>query len=133
MTMTLLRPSRWVETFTGRRKDTADIKRREVKNDIAALLRDLPALIEIEQQTFELRAKSPAAVKHGLMVRKVFDDLLTAARQADKFIGRRAQKTREAAWFGDALWIAMRLRMLGEKGDLAVGLTRPISNLCWST
>ena len=109
---------------TVRRKDTADIKRRAVKNDIEALLRNLPALIEIERRTFELWANSPSTVKHGLLLRKVFDDLLSAAQQADKFLGRTAKRRREANWFGDALWIAARLQMLGEKSDRAVGLTK---------
>lgn len=104
--------------------DTADISRRAVKNDIAALLRDLPTLIETELRNFELRANSSAAKAHGLTVRKAFADLLSAAQQADKFLGRRAQRRRETAWFGDALWIAAHLRMLGEKNGQTVGLTK---------
>jgi hypothetical protein len=109
---------------TVRAEDDAAIVRTAVKADIAALLCHLPKLIELQRQDFELAPKLPAAVQHGLTVLKVFDDLLAATRQADKFLGRTGPKLRIAPWFSDALWIAVWLRALGEKSGAEVGLTK---------
>jgi hypothetical protein len=105
-------------------EDAAAIVQANVKGSISALIRDLPVLVELQQQDRQMAPTTPGAVSHGLTVQRVFDDLLTAAQQADKFLGRRRQRVRVAAWFPDALWIATYLRMLGEKAEKKVGLTK---------
>jgi hypothetical protein len=109
---------------TLRAVDTAIMARTEVKANINELLRNLPSLIELQQQDFELAPKTPGAVQHGTTVLHIFNDLLAAAQRADKFLGRTARPGRVAAWFSDALWIATYLRMLGERAGIPVGLTK---------
>jgi hypothetical protein len=109
---------------TVRAQDKAGPAHKKVKDDIAALLHDLPKLIDLKRQDFQLAPKTPGAVLHGSTLLKAFDNLLEAAKTADKFLGRLPRTTRTAAWFSDALWIAAYLRMRGQTAKRPVGLTK---------
>jgi hypothetical protein len=88
------------------------------------LLRDLPQLIEQQQEDFEAAAPTVRpAIEYGLAILGAFKELHAAAAKADKFLSRGAPSTRTAAWFPDAFWLAIFLRMLGERVSKQIGLT----------
>jgi hypothetical protein len=94
-----------------------------VKKDIAALTSNLVQFLELQKQDFEIAPKTPGAVLHGTTVLTAFNDLLTAAQRADKFLGQRPPVL-SSPWFSEAFWIATYLKMVGEKAGKKVGLTK---------
>jgi hypothetical protein len=108
---------------TERTPDHAGMAHRKVKADIKSLLDSLPELTKFQREDFFAAPKTRGAFGHGVAVLKVFDDLLTAAQQADRFLGAK-RTSRIASWFRDALWIATYLRALGQKSGRHVGLTK---------
>jgi hypothetical protein len=112
-----------VMRVTDRLKDRGKV-RGDIKNTISALLRDLPQLIQHQQEDFQAAApESPGAIKHGLAILGALNELHVAAGRADKLPGRVTPPKRTSAWFPDALWLATFVRMLGERASKSIGLT----------
>jgi hypothetical protein len=109
---------------TVRREDAAPpIALRRIKNAIAALSKELPTLIEeVDRKTVELMRNSPSLAAHLQTDLEVFENLLSAAQRANELLCLEAP-TRRAPWFGDALWIAAFLRMLGQRTRKRVSFT----------
>jgi hypothetical protein len=98
------------------------IELRRIKNAITALSRELPALIEVDRKTVELMRNSPRLAAHLQTDLEVFENLLSAAQHANELLCLEAP-SRRAPWFGDALWIASFLWMLGQRTGKRVTLT----------
>jgi hypothetical protein len=96
---------------------------RRIKNAIAALSKELPTLIEVDRKTVELMRNSPSLAAHLQTNLEVFENLLSAAQHANELLWCPKAPTRRAPWFGDALWIASFLRMLGQKTGKRVSFT----------
>jgi signal transduction histidine kinase len=95
-----------------------------IKNAIAALSHELPTLIGVDRKTVELMRNSPSIAARLQTNLEVFENLLSAAQHAKELLHLKAAPARCGSWFGDALWIASFLRMLGQRTGKHVSLTK---------
>jgi hypothetical protein len=113
-----------VMRVTVHREDAAPpIALGRIKNAIAALSDELPTLIEVDRKTVELMRNSPSLAARLQTDLEVFENLLSAAQNANELLCLKAPPRRNP-WFGDALWIASFLKMVGQRTGKRVSLTK---------